>query len=1302
MGNTAGLVTSKITKITSSVPMSVYACYLVSAASDCTNFYPKATWGSRYRYLYAKSQFGSTYPEQVTVISGSETATLTIRPKTTVVASTGTYSANTNYTVTVPPNTIWQTNNTNANEDFSGMLISSSSQISLIAGAQCENFSTTFSGAGGACDASIQAVPPISSWGSKFYSTNYRNTGSSGSGYRITTDLDSTTVTITGDHTESKTINAGEIFQFIAYANTGSSPNKSIVITSSNPVLVGHYMFNGAYESVGGSDNGDPSMSYVTPFQQFLDRYTVVNPPNVRVALMNLVVPASETTTIRLDGAAISSSLFRTIAGTTWMSAQVQVAVGTHNLSARQAFGVEIYGAGSFDSYAYTGGQSLSVVSDVASLSLITSSVSGVVGQQACVRVEVLDSNGAPVAGVRVDATISGASGSIATNATANSSGIANICYTGTASGSDTVSLTANGFSASTVVSWTLALPNISYSPNTLSLGTNEAMPTLSATNSGGTSTSWSVSPSLPTGLSINSSTGAITGTPTTSQSSTSYTITATNATGSATTTLDITVVAPFLTSIAYGSSRYDLTLDTETAVIRPSVVGTFPTWSISPTLPSGLSLNTQNGEITGTPDRVTSVDTFTVTARNSSDSKTATIQISVVPLAPSISVSPSSYTFYKDIAITSITPRNSGSPATSWSISPSLPSGLSLNQTSGSISGTPSATSSSTTYTVTATNITGTSTATFSMSVTLSLPAPDISYSPSDIVGEVNTAISTLSPTNVGGTATSWSISPALPDGLSISSGTGRINGTPTSTSASATYTITASNTTGSDTATITVLVNAAAVALPSITYSAGTVSASVGSAITPLTVTNTGGAVASWAISPAPPSGLTFELSSGTISGTPTVSVGSTVYTISATNSRGTVRSTITLVVTGSGGGGVTAPGAPTIGTATAVNATTVLLTFTAPASNGGATIDSYTATSSPGGIVTVLNQSGSGTFTISGLTEGTAYTFTVKAFNSAGASSASGSSNSVTPTASAVKTAEQIAAEAEAARKEAERIRAERIQASRNTVWQYLITYRVVPEQELLGCEYGVYKSANITSAFNEYVARKISITIDFDTSTSLFEADPLFRFFVKRYSVIELITGPNLVQITSTELIEYEIMPKDQPERSRVTSRLKLLPLSNRRALQDILNFFSTERAKFEARRGLVATKVLGTPAPAGAQSEPVTATEQSKNKTINIYFEMGSSVISASQSKSLKGALANIDKKKILSIYIQGFVQKTTRQVNDEKLPRLRAQSVATFIKKLGITTKPVISSGGYAKEKDSRARRVEITIKISA
>jgi uncharacterized protein YhjY with autotransporter beta-barrel domain len=90
---------------------------------------------------------------------------------------------------------------------------------------------------------------------------------------------------------------------------------------------------------------------------------------------------------------------------------------------------------------------------------------------------------------------------------------------------------------------------------------------------------------------------------------------------------------------------------------------------------------------------------------------------------------------------------------------------------------------------------------------------------------------------------------------------------------------------------------------------------------------------------------------------------------------------------------------PGAPTIGTATAGN-TQASVTFTAPGSNGGAAITGYTVTSSPGGLT---GTGAASPITVTGLTNGTAYTFTVTATNSAGTGSASAASNSVTPKAS-----------------------------------------------------------------------------------------------------------------------------------------------------------------------------------------------------------------------------------------------------------------------------------------------------------
>jgi hypothetical protein len=147
----------------------------------------------------------------------------------------------------------------------------------------------------------------------------------------------------------------------------------------------------------------------------------------------------------------------------------------------------------------------------------------------------------------------------------------------------------------------------------------------------------------------------------------------------------------------------------------------------------------------------------------------------------------------------------------------------------------------------------------------------------------------------------------------------------------------------------------------------------------ITSYTVTSsTGSYTASGASSPLTVTGLQSATAY-----TFTVTATSAIGTSAASSASNSITAT-------------TVPQAPTIGTATNLGTgTTVSIAYTANAT-GGAAVSTFTATSSPGG----LTNTGASPITVSGLTEGTAYTFTVTATNANGTSTASAASNSVTP--------------------------------------------------------------------------------------------------------------------------------------------------------------------------------------------------------------------------------------------------------------------------------------------------------------
>jgi uncharacterized protein YccT (UPF0319 family) len=137
--------------------------------------------------------------------------------------------------------------------------------------------------------------------------------------------------------------------------------------------------------------------------------------------------------------------------------------------------------------------------------------------------------------------------------------------------------------------------------------------------------------------------------------------------------------------------------------------------------------------------------------------------------------------------------------------------------------------------------------------------------------------------------------------------------------------------------------------------------------------------------------PGGFTASGSSSPLTITGLSSSTSYTYNVTATNSIGTGPA-----ITSGSVFATTIPQPVTIGTATATGAAgTVTVAFTANGT-GGKTV-TYTATSSPGGFT---GSSSGSPITVTGLTNGTAYTFTVVASNANGSAAASGASNAATP--------------------------------------------------------------------------------------------------------------------------------------------------------------------------------------------------------------------------------------------------------------------------------------------------------------
>ena len=225
------------------------------------------------------------------------------------------------------------------------------------------------------------------------------------------------------------------------------------------------------------------------------------------------------------------------------------------------------------------------------------------------------------------------------------------------------------------------------------------------------------------------------------------------------------------------------------------------PTSFNATNLPGGLSVNTTTGVISGTPPANGGSFNIGLSATTSAGTCTANLRLTVTATSnyPTVS-SPTAATGVVGTAF-SYTILGKNSP-TSFGAT-GLPAGLSVNKTTGVISGKPT-TAGQTNVTLSVTN--GAGTATQNLMLTISPPAPVISGA-TTATGTVGTAFNytiTASNTPTGYNAT------GLPAGLGINTSTGLISGTPTAIGMS-TVMLGATNAAGTGTATLMLTVNAA-----------------------------------------------------------------------------------------------------------------------------------------------------------------------------------------------------------------------------------------------------------------------------------------------------------------------------------------------------------------------------------------------------------------------------------------------------------------------------------------------------------
>ena len=466
--------------------------------------------------------------------------------------------------------------------------------------------------------------------------------------------------------------------------------------------------------------------------------------------------------------------------------------------------------------------------------------------------------------------------------------------------------------SATTVQNLDILIPMVSFNP-------------LTATGGTGAYTYYVGVGILPAGITLNPTTGLLSGTPTTIYSTSPVTIKVRDSfvVSSTASTINFSV-NPTISAVATNSVSQNYEVGTTIVSFYPLVAsgGAQPyTYTASTLLPAGLSLNSTTGLISGTPTTPTSSTNigFTVTdSLGQTASTTVNITFTVFAVITATANNTTTRLFTPNQVITPFNPLTAanGSGLYTYSVSAgSLPAGISLNTSTGSISGTPTVTGTST-FTISVKDSINVVAATTSGIQTVYI-APPITATANPTttqnleVGVTTTSFTPLTATGGIGTYTYYISSGGLPPGLSLNPTTGAVTGIPSvdTVGTGGGYPVFAVkdslNNIASTVAGVSYYVYAHITATSANSVAILTVGKSYSYSY-PLLAANGTGSYTYYVSSGTFPSGISINSSTGVVSGTPTSTYSTANVVISVKDSynvvattTGTISFTVTQII-------------------------------------------------------------------------------------------------------------------------------------------------------------------------------------------------------------------------------------------------------------------------------------------------------------------------------------------------------------------------------------------------------------------